>query len=81
MPLLVRLLKMEYEDTTDHIFFCLNNFRCCIQKNQLRVWILFQKLIRAKYGRLRDVCVSLEGRVFVATANGSNDKNIILKRK
>jgi hypothetical protein len=65
---------MEYQDTTDHI-------RCCIQKNQLRVWILFQKLIRAKYGRLRDVCVSLEGRVFVATANGSNDKNIILKRK
>lgn len=29
-----------------------------------------------KYGRLRDVCISPEGKVYVCTSNGSNDKII-----
>ncbi|WP_079702288.1 PQQ-dependent sugar dehydrogenase [Daejeonella lutea] len=40
-----------------------------------------KKLISGTYGRLRDVCVSPEGKVFVATSNGSNDKIIVLMKK
>lgn len=34
-----------------------------------------------KYGRLRDVCVSPDGKVFISTTNGSNDKIIKIRAK
>lgn len=40
-----------------------------------------KELISGTYGRLRDVCVSPNGTVYVATSNGSNDKIIVLKKK
>lgn len=40
-----------------------------------------KEIFRANHGRLRDVCVAPDGRIFVATANGSNDKIIVIKRK
>ncbi|MDP2413687.1 sorbosone dehydrogenase family protein [Daejeonella sp.] len=40
-----------------------------------------KEIFRANYGRLRDVCVAPDGRLFVATSNGSNDKIIVLKKK
>lgn len=39
------------------------------------------KLISGTYGRLRDVCVSPDGKVYVATSNGSNDKIVVLMKK
>ncbi len=39
------------------------------------------KLLAGTYGRLRDVCISPDGKVFVATSNGSNDKIIVLMKK
>jgi glucose/arabinose dehydrogenase len=32
-----------------------------------------------KYGRLRDICISPQGRVYISTSNGSNDKIIEIK--
>ncbi|MEJ7694546.1 PQQ-dependent sugar dehydrogenase [Daejeonella sp.] len=40
-----------------------------------------KKLISGTYGRLRDVCVSPDGKVYVVTSNGSNDKIIVLMKK
>jgi len=40
-----------------------------------------KELLRGTYGRLRDVCISADGKIFVATSNGSNDKIIVLKGK
>ncbi len=40
-----------------------------------------KEIFRNTYGRLRDVCSAPDGRVFVATSNGSNDKIIVLKKK
>lgn len=40
-----------------------------------------KKLISGTYGRLRDVCVSPDGKVYVATSNGSNDKIVVLMKK
>jgi PQQ-dependent dehydrogenase (s-GDH family) len=34
-----------------------------------------------KYGRMRDVCISTEGKVYVCTDNGSDDKIIEVSRK
>lgn len=34
-----------------------------------------------KYGRMRDVCISPEGKVYVCTSNGSNDKIIEISGK
>jgi aldose sugar dehydrogenase len=31
------------------------------------------------YGRMRDVCISPAGRVYICTSNGSNDKIIEVK--
>jgi len=36
---------------------------------------------RDKYGRMRDVCISPEGRVYICTSNGNNDKIIVIDRK
>jgi len=33
-----------------------------------------------RYGRLRDVCISPDGRVYICTSNGGNDKIIEVKR-
>lgn len=38
-------------------------------------------LLDGTYGRLRDVCVAPDGKVYVATSNGSNDKIIVLMKK
>jgi PQQ-dependent dehydrogenase (s-GDH family) len=40
-----------------------------------------EKLLSGTYGRLRDVCVAPDGKVYVATSNGSNDKIIVLSKK
>jgi glucose/arabinose dehydrogenase len=32
-----------------------------------------------KYGRMRDVCISPEGNVYICTSNGGDDKIIIAK--
>ena len=34
-----------------------------------------------KYGRMRDVCISPEGKVYVCTDNGSDDKIIEVSKK
>jgi len=34
-----------------------------------------------KYGRMRDVCISPDGKVFIGTTNGSNDKIIVISKK
>jgi glucose/arabinose dehydrogenase len=39
------------------------------------------ELVSDTYGRLRDVCVSPTGKVYVVTSNGSNDKIIVLMKK
>jgi glucose/arabinose dehydrogenase len=36
---------------------------------------------RGQYGRLRDVCVTPDGKVFMCTGNGSNDKVIMMRAK
>ncbi|KAK6033618.1 dehydrogenase, PQQ-dependent, s-GDH family [Ostertagia ostertagi] len=33
------------------------------------------------YGRLRDVCISPDGKVYVCTSNGSNDQIIVISKK
>ncbi len=33
------------------------------------------------YGRLRDVCVAPDGKVYFCTSNGSNDKIVEISRK
>ena len=39
------------------------------------------EILRGTYGRLRDVCVAPDGKVYVATGNGSNDKVIVISKK
>ncbi len=39
------------------------------------------EVFRGTYGRLRDVCVAPNGKVYVCTSNGSNDKIIAISRK
>jgi PQQ-dependent dehydrogenase (s-GDH family) len=36
---------------------------------------------KSTYGRLRDVCVAPDGRVYLITSNGSNDKIIVINKK
>jgi glucose/arabinose dehydrogenase len=33
------------------------------------------------YGRMRDICISPEGKVYICTSNGSNDKVIEISKK
>jgi len=33
------------------------------------------------YGRMRDVCISPEGKVYICTSNGGNDKIIEVSKK
>ncbi|WP_291402322.1 PQQ-dependent sugar dehydrogenase [Daejeonella sp.] len=40
-----------------------------------------KELFRSTYGRLRDVCVGADGRIYVLTSNGSNDKILVIKAK
>ncbi len=39
------------------------------------------EIFRGTYGRLRDVCVAPDGRVYVATGNGSDDKILVISKK
>ena len=39
------------------------------------------EILRGTYGRLRDVCVAPDGKVYVATGNGSDDKVIVINRQ
>jgi glucose/arabinose dehydrogenase len=34
-----------------------------------------------KYGRMRDICISPDGKVYICTSNGNNDKIIMVTRK
>ena len=36
---------------------------------------------RNKYGRIRDICISPEGKVYICTSNGGNDKIIEITKK
>lgn len=38
------------------------------------------KILSGDYGRLRDVCISPDGKVYIATSNGSNDKIVQVRR-
>lgn len=40
-----------------------------------------KELIRGTYGRLRDVCVAPDGRVFLISGNGQGDKIIVISKK
>jgi glucose/arabinose dehydrogenase len=40
-----------------------------------------KELFRGTYGRLRDVCVGADGKIYVLTSNGSNDKILVIKAK
>jgi aldose sugar dehydrogenase len=40
-----------------------------------------REILRATYGRLRDVCVAPDGKVYVATGNGSDDKILVISKK
>lgn len=40
-----------------------------------------KELLRGKYGRLRDVCVGADGKIYVLTSNGTNDKILVLQAK
>lgn len=40
-----------------------------------------KEILRGTYGRLRDVCVAPDGKVYVATGNGNNDKIIVISKK
>ncbi|MEO5682475.1 MAG: PQQ-dependent sugar dehydrogenase [Chitinophagaceae bacterium] len=39
------------------------------------------ELLSDEYGRLRDVCISPDGKVYVCSSNGGNDKIIVLSKK
>ena len=36
-----------------------------------------QTILKDEFGRLRDICVAPDGKVYVCTGNGSNDKIIV----
>lgn len=40
-----------------------------------------QEYFQGTYGRLRDLCISPEGKVFLSTSNGSNDKIVEISKK
>ena len=33
------------------------------------------------YGRMRDVCIGPDGKVYICTGNGSNDKIVVVTKK
>jgi glucose/arabinose dehydrogenase len=35
----------------------------------------------SSYGRMRDVCISPQGKVYICTGNGSNDKIVVVEKK
>lgn len=39
------------------------------------------EIFRGTYGRLRDVCVAPDGKVYVASGNGNDDKIIVISKK
>jgi aldose sugar dehydrogenase len=40
-----------------------------------------KELLRGTFGRLRDVCVGADGKIYVISSNGTNDKILVLKAK
>lgn len=40
-----------------------------------------ENIIEGDYGRLRDICISPEGKIYISTSNGNNDKIILLRKK
>ena len=40
-----------------------------------------REIFRGTYGRLRDVCIAPDGKIYVSTSNGSNDKIIVISKK
>lgn len=39
------------------------------------------EIFRLTYGRLRDVCVAPDGKVYVSTSNGTNDQILVINKK
>lgn len=39
------------------------------------------EFFNGQYGRMRDVCVAPDGKVYICTGNGSNDKIIVIEKK
>jgi glucose/arabinose dehydrogenase len=40
-----------------------------------------KQYFRNKYGRLRDLCISTEGKVYICTSNGGNDRIIVVGKE
>ncbi len=39
------------------------------------------EIISGTYGRLRSICIALDGKIYVGTSNGNNDKIIVIGKK
>lgn len=39
------------------------------------------EFLSGAYGRMRDICISPDGKVYICTGNGSNDKIIVISKK
>jgi glucose/arabinose dehydrogenase len=39
-----------------------------------------ETVIEDQFGRLRDICIAPDGKVYVCTGNGNNDKIIVIDK-